>query len=202
MRASELTVPGAFVFTPEVYPDERGAFVSPLQQASLVDTVGLPAFPVAQCSYSRSRRGVVRGVHYTVTPPGCAKYVHCPRGRVLDIVVDIRTGSPAFGQWDTVVLDPEQARAVYLPVGVGHAFVALTDDAIVTYLLSVAYQPANELALSVTDPALALPIPGGITPLLSTRDSSAPTLAQAQAAGLLPDYATCRDVLGKSAYIG
>jgi epimerase EvaD len=192
MRSSELTVSGAFVFTPDVFPDERGFFVSPMQQAALADTAGLLTFPVAQASYSRSRRGVVRGVHYTRTPPGCAKFVHCPHGRALDIVVDLRVGSPTFGRSDTVVLDPTDARAVYFPVGVGHAFVALAEDTIVSYLLSIAYDPALELAVAVSDPALALPIPTDVEPLLSTRDRMAPTLAEAEAAGLLPEYAACQ----------
>ena len=190
----ELAVSGAFVFTPEVFPDERGSFVSPLQQSAFLGTVGLAAFPVAQASHSRSRRGVLRGVHFTRTPPGCAKYVHCPHGRARDIVVDLRTGSPTFGHWDEVVLDPGRARAVYLPIGVGHAFVALTDDTIVSYLLSTAYDPKLEAAVSASDPALALPIPSGHDRMLSERDSHAPTLAEAADAGLLPDFATCVDL--------
>lgn len=194
MRWAELSVPGAFVFTPDVFPDERGLFVSPMQQQALMETVGLPMFPLAQASYSRSSRGVVRGVHFTRTPPGCAKYVHCPHGRALDIVVDLRSGSPAFGQWDTVILDPGEPRAVYMPIGVGHAFVALADHTIVAYLLSAAYDPALEAAVLVTDPELDLPIPAGMDTLMSTRDSSAPPLAQALATGLLPDYEVCREL--------
>jgi 5-epimerase len=191
MHSGELLVSGAFVFTPEVFPDDRGVFVSPLQQNALLDTVGLRSFPLAQASYSRSREGVVRGVHFTATPPGCAKYVHCPQGKALDIVVDIRTGSPTFGKWDAVILDADEARAVYLPIGVGHAFVALTDDTIMSYLLSTAYDPALEMAISVLDPDLALPIPPASARILSTRDSSAPVLVAAAEAGLLPDYETC-----------
>jgi epimerase EvaD len=194
VRWSELAVSGAFVFTPEIFPDDRGLFVSPLQESALLNTVGATAFSAAQVSFSRSRRGVVRGVHYTRTPPGCAKYVHCPHGRALDIVVDLRTGSPTFGRCDTVLLDSDEARAVYLPIGVGHAFVALADDTVVSYLLSIAYDPRLEAAVSVTDPALALPIPDDVDPVLSTRDSAAPTLADAGLAGLLPDYATCRQL--------
>jgi 5-epimerase len=194
MRSRPLAVSGAFVFTPDVFPDDRGFFVSPMQRPALRDTVGQASFPVAQASYSRSRRGVVRGVHFTRTPPGCAKYVYCPQGQALDIVVDIRIGSPTFGRWDTVLLDPETARAVYFPIGVGHAFVALTDHTIMTYLLSAAYDAPNELAVSVTDPTLALPIPPDVEPILSARDTAAPTLAEAEAAGLLPDFPTCQSL--------
>jgi epimerase EvaD len=96
MESRRLSVDGAFVFTPRVFPDDRGLFVSPFQESAFVDAVGGPLFPVAQTNHSRSRRGVVRGIHYTVTPPGTAKYVYCPRGRSLDIVVDIRVGSPTY----------------------------------------------------------------------------------------------------------
>jgi epimerase EvaD len=192
MRSRPLAVAGAFVFTPEVFTDERGFFVSPLQQSALLDATGQASFPAVQANVSRSRRGVVRGIHFTRTPPGCAKYVHCPQGQALDIVVDIRVGSPTFGRWDAVLLDPETACGVYMPIGVGHAFVALTDPATMSYIITASYDPDNELAVLATDPALALPIPPDIEPIMSARDKVAPTLAEAEAAGLLPDYATCR----------
>ncbi|WP_326560825.1 dTDP-4-dehydrorhamnose 3,5-epimerase family protein [Micromonospora sp. NBC_01796] len=187
-HARELAIGGAFAFTTAAFPDERGVFLSPYQQSVFVEAVGYPLFPVAQCSYSSSRRGVVRGVHFTTTPPGTAKYVYCPRGRVLDVVVDLRVGSPTFGAHDTVVMGGEDFPAVYLPVGVGHMFVALEDESVMTYLLSTEYRRENELAVSPFDPRLSLPIPREITPLLSERDRLAPTLAEALAAGILPDY--------------
>lgn len=194
MSARELAVAGALEFTPTVFPDDRGLFVSPFQEEVFVEATGHPLFPVAQASHSRSRRGVVRGVHFTVTPPGTSKYVYCPRGKSLDIVVDLRRGSPTFGRWDTVLLDQEHFRAVYFPVGVGHAFVAVDDDTVMSYLLSRSYTRENELAVSALDPALELPVPDDVEPLLSERDRSAPTLSQAEAAELLPDYATCQEL--------
>jgi epimerase EvaD len=130
-------------------------------------------------------------VHFTRTPPGTAKYVYCVQGRALDIVIDLREGSPTFGRWDTVVLDPEDCRAVYFPVGVGHAFVAQEDDTVMAYTLSRSYVPENELALSLFDPELGLPLPEDRPPLISERDRVAPTLAEVRAAGLLPDYEEC-----------
>lgn len=184
----ELAVVGALEFTPTAYHDERGAFVSPYQEPAFMTARNEPLFRVAQLSHSRSRRGVVRGVHYTATPEGDAKYVHCPYGQVLDLVVDIREGSPTFGTWDAVVLDPVDCRAVYLPPGVGHAFVSLRDDSVMSYLLAASYAPAYERALSVLDPELALPLPDDIEPILSARDRAAPTLAEARALGELPPY--------------
>jgi len=185
---------GAYVFTPAVFPDDRGVFLSPYEESMFVEAVGYPLFPVAQLSYSVSRSGVLRGLHYTRTPPGMAKFVHCPRGRVLDMVVDVRLGSPTFGLCDTVLLDDRDRRALYLPVGVGHLFVALDDDSMMSYTLSREYLPTNELALTPFDPALALPIPDGLDLVLSERDRTAPTLDQARIAGLLPDFQVCQEI--------
>lgn len=191
MQARALSIEGAVEFTPTVFADDRGLFVSPLERAAFEEAVGHGLFPVAQTSHSKSRRGVVRGVHFTLLPPGTAKYVTCTRGRALDMVVDIRPGSPTFGRCEAVVLDEERPRAIYLPVGVGHAFAALEDDTVMTYLLSESYVAENERALSVTDPALALPLPAGLEPILSERDVKAPTLEEARVAGLLPEYTAC-----------
>ncbi|GAA3971199.1 dTDP-4-keto-6-deoxy-D-glucose epimerase [Thermobifida alba] len=191
MRARRLGVEGVVEFTPTAFPDERGFFVSPLQESVFVEAVGHALFPVAQASYSVSRRGVVRGVHYTAAPPGMAKYVYCPQGRALDVVVDIRVGSPTFGRWESVELDRRGARALYIPAGVGHLFVALEDDTVMSYLLAGEYVAENEREISPFDPELALPIPEDISPILSKRDREAPSLAQAGEAGLLPEYEWC-----------
>lgn len=191
MQARPLAVEGAYEFTPRVFPDDRGLFVSPFQEPAFVEATGHRLFPLAQTNHSRSGRGVLRGVHYTAAPPGSAKYVSCARGRALDICVDLRLGSPTFGRWDACELDGESFRSVYLPVGLGHAFVALEDDTVMSYLMSASYVPELELSLDMLDPQLALPVPGDVTPLRSARDSVAPTLAQARAAGALPDYGRC-----------
>ncbi|MFD6068248.1 MULTISPECIES: dTDP-4-dehydrorhamnose 3,5-epimerase family protein [Amycolatopsis] len=188
MQARKLAVEGALEFTPRVFPDDRGLFVSPYQEEAFIEAHGGPLFPVAQTNHSRSKRGVVRGIHYTVTPPGTAKYVYCPRGRALDIVVDIRVGSPTFGKWDAVLMDQENFRTMYFPVGVGHAFVALEDDTVMSYMISSPYVAENELALSPLDPALGLPIDTDVVPILSERDTAALTLGEAEGQGMLPDY--------------
>ncbi|WP_324793680.1 dTDP-4-dehydrorhamnose 3,5-epimerase [Streptomyces cyaneofuscatus] len=193
IRSRELAVSGAFVFsTPSSPADERGFTVPTLSEETFAEALGRPVFPVAQASYSRSRRGVLRGLHYTAAPPGRPKYVSCPRGSALDIIVDTRVGSPSFGRHDVVRFDQEEPRAVYFPVGVGHVFVALEDDTLISYLIRGGYVPEREMALSAFDPALGLPIPEGLEPILSERDRAAPTLAEAEAAGLLPEYAVCR----------
>ncbi|SCF43540.1 epimerase EvaD [Micromonospora carbonacea] len=192
--ATELAVEGAYVFTPRVFPDPRGVFVSPYLDSVFTETLGYPLFPVAQTSYSVSRRGVVRGLHYTTTPPGSAKFVSCPHGRVLDVVLDVRVGSPTFGRWDSVVLDSQDFRSLYLPTGVAHMFVALMDDTVMSYLLSTEYVFENERALSPLDDTLGLPVPADIEPILSDRDRTAITFAQAHAAGVLPRYEICAEI--------
>jgi epimerase EvaD len=192
VQIRNLSVAGSVEFTPVRYGDDRGSFRSPLLESSMVEATGHPLFPVAQASCSVSRRGVVRGVHYALTPPGTAQYVYCPQGRALDFVVDLRVGSPSFGRWESTILEPVTSRAVYLPVGVGHLFIALADDTVMSYLMSQEYVAAHELAILPTDPQLGLPLPVDAT--VSERDLVAPTLAQALAQQLLPDYELCTEL--------
>ncbi|QBI54878.1 dTDP-4-dehydrorhamnose 3,5-epimerase family protein [Streptomonospora litoralis] len=190
-----LDVEGAVEFGFPEFPDDRGAFASALTESGFAQALGHPPFPLRQASFTRSRRGVIRGVHFTATPPGCAKFVYCPAGRALDLVVDLRVGSPTWGRWDAVELGTAEPKAVYLPVGVGHGVVALEDETVICYLLSAEYVPANELSVSVASPEFAdLPIPAEITPVQSARDQAAPLLAEALSAGLLPDYSRCLGV--------
>ncbi|MGH3754347.1 MAG: dTDP-4-dehydrorhamnose 3,5-epimerase family protein [Pseudonocardiaceae bacterium] len=191
MHFRELAVPGVIEFTPKIYPDARGRFVAPFQQPAFLDATGC-RLQVAQSNHSVSRRGVIRGVHFCDVPPGQAKYVYCSRGALLDIAVDVRVGSPAFGRWEAVRLDAETSRAVYLPEGIGHALIALTDDTVLTYLCSTGYDPAAERTVYPLDPALQLPWPADLAPVLSDKDRAAPTLAEAAQAGLLPHWQTCQ----------
>ncbi|MGQ0842136.1 dTDP-4-dehydrorhamnose 3,5-epimerase family protein [Actinokineospora sp.] len=190
MHVRELNVPDAFEFTPRKFHDNRGVFVSPFQGEAFVKTVG-HAFVVAQTNHSLSRRGSLRGLHFADVPPGQAKYVYCPQGALLDVVVDIRVGSPTFGVWDSVRLDPVDFRAVYVPEGIGHGFVALEDDTVISYLCSTPYNPSAEHGIDPRDPALGLPWADEVEPVLSEKDAAAPSLAEALAAGLLPRYADC-----------
>ncbi|BCL32538.1 dTDP-4-dehydrorhamnose 3,5-epimerase family protein [Streptomyces aurantiacus] len=191
MRTRRLAVVGGFEFTPEIHTDARGLFVSPLQEEAFVAAVG-ERFVTAQTNHSRSARGVLRGLHFTTAPPGQAKYVYCAQGRALDAVVDLRLGSPTFGKWDMVEMDAVSYRAVYIPDGVGHAFLALDDDTVMSYLVSTAYRAEFEQAIDPLDPALGLPWPYDMRFLLSERDTVATGLAEAQARGMLPRYEDCR----------
>ena len=189
MKVRELAIPDAYEISTDVFPDDRGLFLNPFRADVLAEATG-HRLSVAQTNHSASRKGVVRGVHFALLPPGQAKYVYCPRGAALDVVVDIRVGSPTFGQHDVVRIDDRDFRAVYLAEGLGHMIVALEDDTVAAYLCSTGYDPEREKGVSPTDPALGLPIPDGA--VLSPRDLAAPTLAEAAAQGLLPTYEECR----------
>jgi epimerase EvaD len=190
MQVKELSVAGAWEFTPRVFGDDRGIFLEWFKAEAVQAAIGHP-FGVVQANHSVSRRGVLRGIHYASVPPSQAKYVYCPQGAVLDVIVDIRVGSPTFGEWDSVRLDAEDRRAVYISEGLGHAFLALEDDTTVTYLCSTGYNPTGEFGTSPLDPALDLPWISDIDLVISDKDRDAPTLAEARDRGLLPDYADC-----------
>jgi len=139
-----------------------------------------------------SRAGSLRGIHFAQVPPGQAKYVTCFVGAVLDVVVDLRTGSPTYGAWDSVVLDDVDRRCVYLPEGLGHAFVALADGSLVSYLVSTGYDPAREHAVDPFDPEIGIEWPTRdrdgrpLELTLSDKDRAAPSLAEVRDRGLLP----------------
>ena len=190
MKSYDLPIAGAGVFAPAVFPHRRGAFAAPFQAAAFRDALGFD-LTVAQTNHSVSARGVIRGVHFADTPPGQAKYVYCPRGALLDVVVDVRVGSPTFAAFVVVELDAVSCRAVYLSEGLGHAFVALSDDTVMAYLCSTPYTPGREHGISPLDPALGLPWPSDLPPVLSEKDAEAPTLEQARQTGLLPELSAC-----------
>ncbi len=191
MRVRPLAIAGAWELTPVQHPDPRGVFLEAFKASVLGELIG-HEFTLAQVNISVSAAGVLRGVHFADTPPGQAKYVTCSRGAILDVVVDIRVGSPTFGQSDSVVLDDVDRRAVYLSEGLGHAFLSLADDSTVAYLCSTGYNPGGEHGIHPLDPVLGIDWPvanRGGRPLeasLSDKDLAAPTLAAALETGLLP----------------
>jgi len=196
MTYRELSVPGAWEITPLQHGDPRGVFLEYFQSAPFRAATG-HRFDLQQANCSVSAAGVLRGIHYADVPPGQAKYVTCASGAVLDIAVDIRVGSPTFGAWDTVLLDDVDRRAIYLSEGLGHAFLSLADDSTVLYLCSTPYTPGREHGIHPLDPEIGIRWPttardgSVLVPQLSERDLESPTLAQALAAGLLPDAANC-----------
>jgi dTDP-4-dehydrorhamnose 3,5-epimerase len=189
-----IGIDGAWTLTPAVHGDDRGHFLEWFRAGELSGVLGYRS-EIAQANCSVSRRGVIRGVHFASVPPGQAKYVTCVSGAVLDVVVDVRVGSPGYGRWEAVRLDDTSRRALYLCEGLGHAFMALTEEATVIYLCSSPYSPGREHGVHPLDPDIGIEWPAGTEPVLSPKDAAAPTLAQARHAGLLPVYADCEAYL-------
>lgn len=189
VEVRELKIPGAWEITPTVHGDSRGHFFEWFADKGFSSFAG-HRLDVRQANCSVSAAGVLRGLHYAQVPPSQAKYVTCVRGSVFDVVVDIREGSPTFGQWDSVLLDDSDHRTIYLSEGLGHGFLALQDDSTVMYLCSAEYNPQREHTICATDPALAIdwPLVDGAAPNLSDRDAAAPSFAEARASGLLPTW--------------
>jgi dTDP-4-dehydrorhamnose 3,5-epimerase len=191
-----IGIGGAWTFTPAVHRDDRGYFLEWFRAQELAESLGY-SLEIAQANCSVSRRGVIRGVHFASVPPGQAKYVTCVSGAVLDVIVDVRVGSPSYGRWEAVCLDDTSRRAVFLSAGLGHAFTALSEEATVIYLCSTAYSPGREHGVHPLDPAIGIEWPADTQPMLSGKDAAAPTLEQARDAGLLPSHADCEAYLGR-----
>lgn len=196
MQIRPLAVPGAWEATPRQFGDDRGVFLEWFTAASFAETSG-HTFDLAQANVSVSARGVLRGIHVADVPPGQAKYVTCVAGAVLDVVVDLRVGSPTFGAWDSTVLDAVDRRAVYLSEGLGHAFLSLEDGSTVVYLCSEPYAPTREHEVHPLDPALGIAWPADVEPLLSPKDAAAPTLAEAAERGLLPSWEASQEYVAR-----
>lgn len=192
MQIRELSIPNSYEITPLQRGDDRGVFLEWYRHDLLEEAIG-HSLDLRQANTSVSKKGVVRGIHFADIPPGQAKYVTVAHGAVLDFVVDVRIGSPTFGQWDSVLLDGIDRRAIYLGEGLGHAFVALTEDATVSYLVSDTYDASREHSIDPIDPAIGLVFPAEITDLLlSPKDTAAPSLSQAVQQGLLPSWTDAR----------
>ncbi|MGJ4846414.1 dTDP-4-dehydrorhamnose 3,5-epimerase family protein [Leifsonia sp. Le1] len=192
MQIRELSIPDAYEITPKQHADDRGLFLEWYRYDRLEEAVG-HSLNLRQGNTSVSKRGSVRGIHFADIPVGQAKYVTATHGAVLDFAIDIRVGSPTFGQWDTVLLDDKDRRAIYVSEALGHCFVALTDDATVSYLVSDVYNPTREHGIDPLDAEIGLRFPEEAGELLlSPKDTEAPGLAEAAAAGLLPTWEAAR----------
>ncbi|MFD0900459.1 dTDP-4-dehydrorhamnose 3,5-epimerase family protein [Actinomadura sediminis] len=188
----ELSIQGAFLYTPRIHSDHRGSFHEVFRAEEFRKRTGRSLRP-SQTNCSVSARGVLRGLHVAEVPPGQAKYIACVRGEILEVVVDLRVGSPGFGRWEAVRLDDENRRCLYLAEGLGRAFMALTDDATMVYMCSEPYAPEREHTIDPLDPELGIRWPEDIEPILSARDAAAPPLAAVRESGVLPGYAECLD---------
>lgn len=165
---------GLALIEPQVFGDERGFFVETFSQDAWRE-LGVSA-DFVQHNHSRSALGTLRGLHFQ-TSPGQAKLLRCPRGRIFDVAVDLRSDSPTYGKWEGYVLDDEKHHQLYVPVGFAHGFCVLSEVADVTYLVSSLYEPETEAGIRWDDPEVGVEWPVA-EPLLSGRDQEAPTLAE------------------------
>jgi dTDP-4-dehydrorhamnose 3,5-epimerase len=174
MQRLQTRLDGLVLLEPKVHGDARGFFVETFR-ADVAREHGIPT-EFVQDNHSRSRQGTLRGIHFQ-THPGQAKLVRVARGRVFDVAVDLRRGSPTFGQWEGVELDDESGRTLFIPVGFGHGFLVLSDVADFVYKCTNYYDPATEAGIRFDDPDVGVEWPREVELLYSERDATAPTLA-------------------------
>lgn len=163
---------GPVLLAPAVHGDERGFFLESYRHNRFAE-LGIPDF--VQDNHSRSRRGIVRGMHYQ---PGQGKLIRCVRGSIFDVLVDIRPGSPQFGRWEGFVLDDSEHRMLFCPDGFAHGFCVTSEVADVIYKVSSYYDPGLESGFAFDDPDVAIDWPGDVELIASARDQAAPPLAE------------------------
>jgi dTDP-4-dehydrorhamnose 3,5-epimerase len=175
MQRLPTRLDGLVLLEPAVHGDERGFFMETFRADVAVEH-GIPT-AFLQDNHSRSRRGTLRGIHFQ-THPGQGKLVRCARGKVFDVVVDLRRGSPTFGEWEAVELDDERHHQLWIPIGFGHGFCVLSDTADFVYKCTNVYDPATEAGIRFDDPGVGIEWPQDLELLYSERDRLAPTLAE------------------------
>jgi dTDP-4-dehydrorhamnose 3,5-epimerase len=175
LNVIQTGIPDLLIIEPRVFADERGFFLE-IFHAARFREAGLPDSFV-QDNHSRSKRGVIRGLHYQ-EPEGQGKLVRCTRGALFDVAVDIRAGSPAFGRWYGMELSEETMRMLWIPAGFAHGFCALTDEADLVYKCTVPYSPRHEHSIVWNDPEIGIKWPVS-DPVLSPKDAAAPPLKNA-----------------------
>jgi dTDP-4-dehydrorhamnose 3,5-epimerase len=189
VEITPLSIAGAFAVSNTVHGDERGEFVEWFRSDHIKSHTGLD-FSTIQANLSVSQKGTLRGIHFADVPPGQAKYVMCATGSIQDYVVDIRVGSPTFGQWESATITAKDRNAILLDVGLGHAFVALEEGTTVTYLVTDHFKPHAEHGINPLDSELGLEFPfSGDQLLVSAKDRDAPSFADALSSGMLPKWA-------------
>jgi dTDP-4-dehydrorhamnose 3,5-epimerase len=175
MRSLETRLDGPILIEPQVFGDERGFFCETYRRSAFGE-LGIGE-EMVQDNHSRSRRGVVRGMHFQVGP-GVSKLVRCGTGAILDVLVDIRRGSPTFGQWEAFELTDENMRILYAPIGFAHGFCTLSEVADVMYKQSDYYAPEIDRGIRYDDPDVGIQWPPELELRPSQRDVAAPLLRE------------------------
>lgn len=199
MDIRQMNIAGAYQIIPRQSQDARGTFFTAYRPEDFTEAIGYP-LSIVEARSTVSKAGVIRGLHYSLTPPAQGKLVSCVRGAILDVVVDIRLGSPTFGRWDSVILDDENCAGVYLSPGLAHGFLSLEDRSTVSFLVSGHHDADKARAITPLDETLAIQWPTAGrdgSPLefsLAESDADAPTLAAANDADELPQWDECLEL--------
>ncbi|TAL85678.1 MAG: dTDP-4-dehydrorhamnose 3,5-epimerase [Candidimonas sp.] len=188
MKVLDTRLPGVKRIQPAMHADERGYFLESFQANRYQELLGL-AQPFVQSNCSHSKYAVLRGLHFQVQHPQ-GKLLHVTRGEIFDVVVDLRGASSTFGQWEGITLSGRSQEQLWIPPGLAHGFVVLSEEADVAYQCTDYYQPGDEACLRWDDPSLAIAWPIA-KPLISAKDQYGLSLEALQAAGRLP-FAPCR----------
>lgn len=186
LKVTELSIPGLFVLESPVWSDDRGFFREWYKRGDL-EASGVE-FSIHQANLSMSRRGVVRGLHYSIAPEGQAKLVTCAYGELDDVIVDVRVGSPTFGQVEIVHLAAGEERSVLLPAGAAHGFCVTSEFGVLSYLLSSPFNAAMELEINPFDEMINVSWPLSGQAIVSEKDAAATSLAGRLAANELPIF--------------
>lgn len=180
MNVIPTAIPDVLIIEPKVFGDERGFFYESFNQKAFNEATGLDV-QFVQDNHSRSRKGVLRGLHYQLPPHAQGKLVRCVRGAVFDVAVDIRKSSPTFGKWVGIELSEANHRQLWIPPGFAHGFLTLSETAEFLYKTSSYYSPASERCISWNDPVIGIVWPDtGIKPALSGKDATAQLLISAE----------------------
>jgi dTDP-4-dehydrorhamnose 3,5-epimerase len=190
MKAQPLKISGSWKIEFQKFDDNRGFFYESFKEEDFKKLIGRN-LNIKQTNTSSSSKGSVRGIHYALVPPSQAKLVQCQRGSIKDYVIDIRVGSPTFGQFEEIELNENSATAVFIEEGLAHAFVALENQTVVTYFVTEKYNPEREKGINPFDKTLNVKWPD-LELILSDKDKQAISLEESKAQGLLPSFDECK----------
>ena len=193
MKTSALKISGSWLIEFQKFEDSRGYFYESFKEEDFQKQIGRQ-LSIKQTNTSSSSKGSVRGIHYALVPPSQAKLVQCQRGSIKDYVIDIRVGSPTFGEFEEIELSEKSPTAVFIEEGLAHAFVALEDETVVTYLVNENFNPEREKGINPFDKELAINWPK-IDLLISEKDKSAISLQEAKEQDLLPSFDQCKQFI-------
>jgi dTDP-4-dehydrorhamnose 3,5-epimerase len=190
MKAQPLKISGSWKIEFQKFDDNRGFFYESFKEEDFKKLIGRN-LNIKQTNTSSSSKGSVRGIHYALVPPSQAKLVQCQRGSIKDYVIDIRVGSPTFGQFEEIELNENSASAIFIEEGLAHAFVALENQTVVTYFVTEKYNPEREKGINPFDKTLNVKWPD-LELILSEKDKQAISLEEAKNQGLLPTFDECK----------